>query len=159
MDEHNNTYETVVDNMLTDEEENYDNDNDNDNDNVSTKCIVCHENGTVMKLTHTCGEWYIHDECLTTWFNIHPNECFICRKKYINTNAKLVSNIGADLSYLLVGNSTITTRNIRRIDKLQILFYCIPLLCCVVIVNVICVLISIAYNFLFIARPLNRTYI
>lgn len=153
MDEHNNTYETVVDNMLTDEEEN------NDNDNVSTKCIVCHENGTVMKLTHTCGEWYIHDECLTTWFNIHPNECFICRKKYINTNAKLVSNIGADLSYLLVGNSTITTRNIRRIDKLQILFYCIPLLCCVVIVNVICVLISIAYNFLFIARPLNITYI
>ena len=133
---------------------------DDDDDDLSPKCIICHESDTLMTLTHACGEWYIHDNCLTEWFNMHPNECFICRKKYCNIDSKLVNNIGADLSYLLVNNTDIiNNRNNRRIDRLYIVFHCIPLLCCAVIINIMFIIISIAYNFLFIARPLNRTYI
>jgi len=132
---------------------------DDDDDDLSPKCIICHESDTLMTLTHACGEWYIHDNCLTEWFNMHPNECFICRKKYCNIDSKLVNNIGADLSYLLVNNTDIINSNNRKIDRLQILFYCIPLLCCVMLVNVILIFASIAFNYLFIPKSHNRTYI
>ena len=120
---------------------------DDDDDDLSPKCIICHESDTLMTLTHACGEWYIHDNCLTEWFNMHPNECFICRKKYCNIDSKLVNNIGADLSYLLVNNTDIiNSRNNRRIDRLQIVFHCIPLLlCCAVLVNVMLILMLLLH--------------
>jgi len=129
-----------------------------DNHPNSTKCVVCHENGTVMKLTHTCGSWYIHDKCLTHWFELHPNECFICRSKYTNTDAKLISNIGADLSYLLVNNSEIEIN--RKLARVQIVTYCLPILCCALLINIILIAISVSFNFLLIQPTTrNTTYI
>tara|TARA_B110000208_G_C11717139_1_gene411507 strand:+ start:857 stop:1324 length:468 start_codon:yes stop_codon:yes gene_type:complete len=125
-----------------------------------TNCIICQENGTVLKLTHECGHWYIHNKCLTEWFTVNPNECFICRKNFTNTDAKLISNIGADLSYLLVYDAEamnhIMTRKIRRI---QLLCYCIPLLCVIILINLICIIISFAFNFFFVPNQFNNTYI
>ena len=106
-----------------------------------TNCVICQENSTVMKLTHTCGNWYIHDECLSDWFKLHPNECFICREKYTNTNSKLITNIGADLSYILVKNY-----NKNKLSKKDYCCCSIPFLCLFLGVNITIVFVITFYK-------------
>ena len=46
-------------------------------DNV---CIVCCEsNGNLINYKHTCGSWYLHQECLNNWRQVHNDQCIICR--------------------------------------------------------------------------------
>lgn len=107
-----------------------------------TNCVICQENSTVMKLTHTCGNWYIHDECLSDWFTLHPNECFICREKYTNTDSKLITNIGADLSYILVKNDNAE----NKLSKLYYCYYSIPFLCLFLGINLTILFIMTLYR-------------
>jgi len=49
------------------------------------ECIICFKDDIKEKLLeyNHCGKYYIHNNCKNEWFNIHKNECFICREKII----------------------------------------------------------------------------
>ena len=56
-----------------------------------TTCIVCCDDGANIELEHICGTWYLHQNCLEEWLRLHPNECIICREKFMN-NFKIINS-------------------------------------------------------------------
>ena len=70
-------------------------------DETVTTCIVCCDNGTTLRLEHTCGNWYVHEQCFRQWLSLHSNECIICRKRFRN-NFKLINSNGYDRSDIII---------------------------------------------------------
>ena len=90
-----------------------------------TTCIVCCEEGSLIKYKHRCGTWYIHQKCLDDWAAIHSNECIICRE-YIKLDNRLALEIDIETNQNneIVQNGSNNNNMIESIDVI-LLYFCI----------------------------------
>ena len=65
-----------------------------DNMDNEHKCIICHTSNNLIKYTHKCGNYIIHQECLDVWSS-QSNTCFLCRE-YIEIDKPII-HIDSDL--------------------------------------------------------------
>ena len=109
-----------------------------------TTCIVCCEEGSLIKYKHRCGTWYIHHKCLNDWNVIHPNECIICRE-YIEINNRLALEIDIENNEnsVIIHNSN--NNKINGIDVI-LLYFCIIFLIILLILGFGGILIINIFN-------------
>ena len=79
-----------------------------------TECIYCNENDNLIIYEHTCGKYYIHQECLDKWFYKHGVDCIICRNNIIeNDNQNIEEPVNQSIQNLEIIPSNLPEPNLE----------------------------------------------
>ena len=78
------------------------------------ECAICLEEGKLIIYNHNnkCGNIYVHDSCLSTWFLSNDNECPICRENLVNDYELLTNDSEASSTDIII-----LRREVRDFDN------------------------------------------